>query len=93
MIIKSSLVALASCLFGLALFGMDRPHLSPERLAASSSDVVIGAVVRLYTDESTDAYFKTTLCVAEIAVEKVVKGDSLNPGDIVFAKYLSLIHI
>ena len=89
MIIKSSLVALASCLFGLALFGMDRPHLSPERLAASSSDVVIGAVVRVYTKELTNTDFQTTLCVAEIAVEKVVKGDSLKPGSIVFAKYYS----
>ena len=89
MIIKSSLVALASCLFGLTVFSIDRPRLSPERLVASSSDVVIGAVVRVYTKESTDTKFQTTLCVAEIAVEKVVKGDSLKPGNNVFAKYYS----
>ena len=66
---------------------LDRPPLKPERLLAISSDAIVGTVVRVYTHEETTKNYKTTLCIAEIAVEEVVKGDEIQPTDRVYVKY------
>ena len=48
---------------------------------------MIGTVVRVYTHESTGRNYKTTLCLAEVAVEEVVKGEAIQPSDRVYVKY------
>ena len=65
----------------------DRPRLTPEKLLKSSSDVVIGTVIRVYSNKEKTPHFETTLCVAEIAVENVEKGEALQTGDRAYAKY------
>ena len=64
-----------------------RPDLPPERLLEISNHAAIGTIVRVYTKEITDPHYLTTLCLAEIAVEEVVKSDSLQIGNRVFVKY------
>ncbi len=65
----------------------DRPRLKPEQLLAVSSDVVIGTVVQVYTREKTVGGYRRTLCVSEIAVEEVVKGNAIKTNDRIFARY------
>lgn len=62
----------------------DRP---PERLFETATDVVDGEVRAVYTREERDGSWRVTRCVAEIAVTAVSKGDSLEPGELVYVRY------
>ena len=76
------------CCFG-PMTAKDRADLSEEKLQRFSSDVVVGTVVRVFKETSSDGSFETTLYVTEIAVEEVAHGKSLKKGDRVFAKHYS----
>ena len=87
--VSNILLMLISCAAGLLPVSVpDRPRLTPEELLATSSVAVIGSVVHVYTHEdTTNPSEKVTLCIAEIAVEEVVKGDVVQRGDRLYAKY------
>ena len=65
----------------------EKPDLSPEQLRETATHVVLGEVQQIWTREESSANWDVTHSVAEIAVETVEKGDGLQPGELVYARY------
>ncbi|MEI8382022.1 MAG: hypothetical protein WCJ09_17970 [Planctomycetota bacterium] len=60
---------------------------SKEQLQSGSTDIAIGTVKMIYTEETKDAQWHKTVGVIEIAVSKLEKGDKLALGDSVYARF------
>ena len=66
---------------------LEKPDLSPELLRDTATHVVVGEVRQIWSREESTASWDFTHSVAEIAVESVEKGDGLQPGELVYARY------
>jgi hypothetical protein len=60
---------------------------TPDQLREVATHVVVGKVVAIYERTKIDKERETTNYVAEIQISKCEKGDELEPGDLVYARY------
>jgi hypothetical protein len=60
---------------------------SSEQLRQVATHVIVGKVIAIYKRTTTDDAHETTNYVAEIQISKCEKGDDLEPGDLVYARY------
>ena len=82
--------SLLTVLTALALAGSawaEKAPLSPEELRKTATHVVVGQVTAVYTRTETSGDWKYTRYVAEVRVAETEKGDGLNKGDLVYARY------
>ena len=63
------------------------PDQKPEQLRKSASHIVTGKVTAIYTREGKGNDFHDTSGVVEVAVSAVEKGDGVEPGDAVYARF------
>jgi hypothetical protein len=78
---------LAAGALGAALLAPEKPDLPPETLARMATHVVVGEVRQIWSRKERSGGWDTERLVAEIAVESVEKGDDLEPGELVYARY------
>ena len=62
---------------------------SKEKLEQSASHIVVGKVAAIYSSTSKGENYLKMNSVAEIAVEKIDKGEGVKPGNVVHARYWS----
>ena len=67
--------------------GAEVPNRTPEQLQEWSTHLVAGEVQTLYVSVSRGDKFEDTKGVAEVRVTAVEKGDGLEPGELVYARY------
>src|SRR5436190_19132244 len=60
---------------------------SPEQLKAQASHVALGEVKMIFTDAVKDAQWLKTAGVVEIQVSKLEKGEKVDPGDAIYARF------
>lgn len=65
----------------------EKADLSPEALRSTATHIVLGEVKQIWTRAESSGSWDTTRYVAEIAVELVEKGEGLEPGALVYARY------
>lgn len=65
----------------------DVPQLSKEERQSASTDIAIGTVKVIYTEETKEVKWHNIVGVIEIEVSKVEKGDKLAAGDAVYARF------
>ena len=58
------------------------PLMSKEELKDGATHIVVGVVQRIFSTTTERENWRDTTFVAEIAVEKVEKGDRIQPGDL-----------
>jgi uncharacterized protein (TIGR03067 family) len=63
------------------------PLMSKEELKERATHIVVGVVQRIYSTTTERENWRDTIFVAEIAVEKVEKGDRTQPGDVVYGRF------
>jgi hypothetical protein len=64
------------------------PEASPEKLRREATHIVVGRVVRVYSaPERAVGKQRMVRLVAEVTVQEVEKGESVRPGDTIFARY------
>ncbi|HEV2293653.1 MAG TPA: hypothetical protein VGR35_07345 [Tepidisphaeraceae bacterium] len=63
------------------------PDQKPEQLREGASHIVTGKVTAIYTREQKGDNFHDTQGVVEVAVAGVEKGDGIEPGDAVYARF------
>lgn len=68
-----------------SIVNADIPVQSKERLWVGSTDIAIGMVKGIFTEETKGAHWPRTSGVIEIAVSQQYKGNNLTPGDSVYA--------
>ena len=80
-----------ACLMALALAApfarAEVPDQTPERLQKNATHVVAGEARALYVSVSREGNYEETKGVAEIRVTGVERGDGLEPGGLVYARY------
>ena len=76
---------------GLLFFTAPQLHTDPPLLRPlqhrGATNVIVGTVVKVYTNESTQDHCKVTDYVAEVAVVGVLKGDDVEAKDRIFVRY------
>jgi hypothetical protein len=83
-----TLLILASLIVGLApIARAEIPPLSPEGLKASSTHIVTGDVRLIASEVTRDDEWVTAVGVVEIRVAEREKGDRIEPGDCVYARF------
>lgn len=65
----------------------EKEPLSQDELQKMATHIVVGKVNAIYSYNTKDPTWLTTHCVAEVAVEKVEKGEGLKPGASVYARF------
>jgi hypothetical protein len=60
---------------------------TPEQLEARSTHIAIGEVTAIYTDQTRSGDWLKTVGVVEIRVAELDKGDRLESGDAVYARF------
>jgi hypothetical protein len=65
----------------------EKVDMSPEQLRKTATHVVKGKVQAIYSRVETDANWKTTRWLAEVAIEEAEKGEGLAKGGLVYARY------
>jgi hypothetical protein len=60
---------------------------SLDQLREVATHIVVGKVIAIYKRTTTDNEHEYTNYVAEIQISKCEKGDELEPGDLVYARY------
>jgi len=64
--------------------------LTPKaQLEKAATHVVVGNVKSISSTMKLDAQFATTTYTAQIAIDRVEKGEGLKPGDVVEVRYVS----
>jgi hypothetical protein len=63
------------------------PGLKPDQLKEKATYIVVGKVTGIYSSASPRGDKVLTTSVAQIEVEDLEKGNGLNPGDLVYARY------
>ena len=81
------LLALLASLGSSPAAAPEKPDLSPERLLAAATHVVVGKVEQAWTRKESRGSWDVTHFVAEIRVESVEKGEGLAAGGLVYARY------
>jgi hypothetical protein len=61
--------------------------MSPAKMRNTATHVIVGPVVRIYHHDQTAQDKRITNYVAEIRAERIEKGQGLNNGDLVYARY------
>jgi hypothetical protein len=81
-------------LAGLSAFALalcpaapEKPDLDPAQLRELATHVVTGEVRAIYERTEEEGSWKVTRRVAELAVESVEKGEGIEPGSLVYARY------
>ncbi len=83
----ASVVLVLACAVVARPVRAEKVPLSPEELTKLATHIVVGKVNAVYTFDTKDAEWHTTHYVAEIAVDKLEKGDGLKPGGLVYVRY------
>jgi len=65
----------------------EKANMSPDALARKATHIVVGKVNAIYTREHREGQWRYTRYVAEVAIEKVEKGDGLDAGGLVYVRY------
>jgi hypothetical protein len=78
---------LFSATFALNTASAERAPRRHEELTKSASHVVHGVVEHMYERNERKGMFKDTYILAEIVVQNVNKGEDIEVGDRVFAKF------
>jgi hypothetical protein len=65
----------------------EKPNMSPEALRKTATHVVTGQVVGVYERTESAGDWKYTRYVAEIRVDRSEKGEGINKGDLIYARY------
>lgn len=86
-ILLCTFTLLAAGALGAPLLAPEKPDLSPEALAKIATHVVVGEVRQIWSREERSGGWKTERFVAEVAVERAEKGDGVEPGQLVYARY------
>ncbi len=81
------LVSVAGAALAIGAPRREKPDMSPEALRSAATHVVVGDVKQIWTRAESSASWDTTRYVAEIAVREVEKGEGLDPGGLVYARY------
>jgi hypothetical protein len=81
------IIAQAVLLMAASFAHAEIPNQSKEELKASASHALIGTIQRTYERAEKRGDFEYTYGVAEVAVERVDKGDDIGPNDRVFVRY------
>ncbi len=64
--------------------------LTPKaQLEKAATHVVVGKVGSISSTTKLDAQYETTTYLAQIAINRIEKGDGLKPGDVVEVRYLT----
>ena len=63
------------------------PNRSKEQLHADATHISIGTVTAIYTEEVKEGQWSKTSGVVEIHVSKLEKGDKIEVGDSVYARF------
>lgn len=63
------------------------PEQTPEQLQKHSSNIVVGKVQAVYTHSETDGDFAKTKGVVEIQIDSIEKGEGLEKGDLLYARF------
>ena len=60
---------------------------TPEQLEARSTHIAVGEVTAIYTDRTQSGDWLKTVGVIEIRIAELGKGDGLDAGDAVYARF------
>ena len=71
---------------GVSTAWAEQPIKSKERLRQEATHIVVGTVLRVYSDTSKVGDWESTDWVAAIKVERAEKGKRIKRGDVVYAK-------
>ncbi len=63
------------------------PDQNPEQLRKNATHIVTGKVTAIYARERLEKNFRDTDGVVEVAVAGIEKGDGVEPGDAVYARF------
>ena len=63
------------------------PKKSPEQLKEQSSNIVVGKVQAVYTHSETNGDFAKIKGVVEIRIDSIEKGEGLEKGGLLYARY------
>ncbi len=74
-------------LLSLVPVSAEKVDLGPQGLRDTATHVVVGRVQAIYRRVTTEGNWETTHQVAEVAVTEVEKGEGLQPGGLVYARY------
>lgn len=83
----SPVLALAVLLFLVPLARAEKVDMTPEQLRKTATHVVTGEVSHIYTRQAREGKWQYTHYVAEIAVASIEKGEGLETGAPVYARY------
>jgi hypothetical protein len=82
-----SLFASILCLVLVTALFAEKVDMSPAQLRKTATHVILGNIVAVYERTETSGDWKYTMCLAEIRVQECEKGDGINKGDLVYARY------
>lgn len=83
-------IVIAACFLVIGLVVAARSEIAPqskEDLLANATEIVLGSVKRVYTDETRDGNWRRIEGVVELEVTRVEKGDACSPGRLVYARF------
>jgi hypothetical protein len=76
---------------GLAIFpavgSAEKPLMTAAEMRELASDVVVGKVKAIYTRAEQEGDWKVTHSVAEVRVDAVEKGQSTEPGKLIYVRF------
>ncbi len=84
---RTLLVLLAVLIFAPAVARSEKANMSAEQLRKAATHIVTGTVEAIYVREVEEGSWKVKHHVAEVAIDKVEKGDDLKSGGLVYARY------
>jgi hypothetical protein len=71
----------------LAAFAFAEKVDSPGEAEEKSTHILNGTVTAVYSKQANTAKYETAYHVAEVRVDRVEKGDSVKPGQVVYVRY------
>jgi hypothetical protein len=60
---------------------------TPEQLLARSTHIAVGEVTAIYSDQTTSGDWLKTVGVVEIRISELAKGEGIDSGDAVYARF------
>lgn len=84
---KLSLLTIAVSVAFVSSARAEKVDMSPEELRKTATHVVTGKVMAVYEQTETAGNWSHTRYVAEIRADGTEKGDGVNKGDLVYARY------
>jgi hypothetical protein len=87
---SASIATLLGALLAASTAFAAKPITSPDQMQKAATHIIVGKVLSISSTKSQQGDFATTNYVAEIAIDRVEKGDGLKPGGVVPVRYVAI---